>query len=47
MLIDQYGNVARMLGQADQKVGKDAYLRLDDLDKALAAITTDVDAVVK
>jgi len=46
MLIDQYNNVARMIGQADQKVGKDAYLRLDDLDKLLAAVTAEVDAVL-
>ena len=38
MLIDQYANVARMLGQADQKPGRDAYERLADLAKELAAV---------
>jgi hypothetical protein len=47
MLIDQYANVARMIGQADQKVGRDAYLRLDDLDKELAAITSEVDTALR
>jgi hypothetical protein len=35
MLIDQLSNVARMVGQADQKVGKEALARLDDLLKEL------------
>ncbi len=38
MLIDQLANVARMIGQADQKVGRDAFTRFDDLTKDLAAI---------
>jgi photosystem II stability/assembly factor-like uncharacterized protein len=38
MLVDQFLNVARMLGQADQKPGRDAYLRYDDLMKELGAI---------
>ncbi len=38
MLIDQLANVARMLSQADQKPGRDAYVRFDDLMKELAAI---------
>jgi hypothetical protein len=38
MLIDQYASVARMLGQADQKPGRDAYERLADLAKELDAI---------
>ena len=38
MLIDQLSNVARMAGQADQKPGRDASLRLDDLLKELAGI---------
>jgi hypothetical protein len=38
MLIDQLSNVARMIGQADQKVGRDAFARFDDLTKALAAV---------
>ena len=38
MLIDQFANVARMLGQADQKPGRDAYERYHDLVKELTAI---------
>jgi hypothetical protein len=38
MLIDQISNVARMVGQADQKVGKEALARLDDLLKELDQI---------
>ncbi|MEO8499621.1 MAG: hypothetical protein ABI565_01805 [Vicinamibacteria bacterium] len=38
MLIDQFANVARMLGQADQKPGRDAYERFDDLLKELEAV---------
>jgi hypothetical protein len=38
MLIDQLSNVARMVGQADQKVGKEAQARLDDLLKELDQI---------
>jgi hypothetical protein len=37
MLVDQLSNVARMIGQADQKVGRDAFVRFDDLLKELAA----------
>ena len=37
-LIDQLANVARMIGQADQKVGRDAFDRFDDLSKEMAAI---------
>jgi hypothetical protein len=39
MLIDQLSNVVRMAGQADQKPGRDALLRYEDLMKELAAIT--------
>jgi photosystem II stability/assembly factor-like uncharacterized protein len=38
MLIDQLSNIQRMVGQADQKVGKDAYERFSDLTKELKAI---------
>jgi hypothetical protein len=37
MLINQFQNVQRMIGQADQKVGKDAVDRFNDLMKELAA----------
>jgi hypothetical protein len=45
MLIDQLSNIARMIGQADQKVGKDAFIRYEDLMKEMAAIKTALDAV--
>jgi hypothetical protein len=38
MLIDQFAAVARMLGQADQKPGRDAYERFNDLVKELEAV---------
>jgi hypothetical protein len=38
MLISQLNNIQRMITQADQKVGKDAYDRYADLVKELAAI---------
>jgi len=38
MLADQLSNIARMIGQADQKVGRDAFVRFDDLMKEMAAV---------
>ncbi|MGH9348358.1 MAG: VPS10 domain-containing protein, partial [Vicinamibacterales bacterium] len=38
VLINQFQNIVRMLNQADQKVGKDAYERFADLEKELAAL---------
>jgi len=38
MLADQLSNLARMIGQADQKVGRDAFIRFDDLMKDMAAV---------
>ena len=38
MLVDQLSNVQRMVTQADQKVGKDAYDRYADLVKELATL---------
>jgi hypothetical protein len=38
MLINQLQNVARMVGQADQKVGTDAVERFADLTKQLQAV---------
>jgi photosystem II stability/assembly factor-like uncharacterized protein len=46
MLIDQLANVARMLGQADQKPGRDAYLRYDDLRRELDALLAEVTAAI-
>jgi hypothetical protein len=43
MLIDQFANVARMLAQADQKVGKDAILRYDDLKEQLDALLAEIE----
>lgn len=38
MLVDQFAAVARMLGQADQKPGRDAYERFNDLVRELDEI---------
>ena len=38
MLIDQFGQIARMLSQADQKPGRDAYERFNDLVKELELV---------
>ena len=38
MLISQFNNIQRMVTQADQKIGKDAYDRYSDLIKEMAAI---------
>ena len=38
MLISQFQNIARMVGQADQKVGKDAVDRYNDLMKELQSL---------
>jgi photosystem II stability/assembly factor-like uncharacterized protein len=43
MLVDQLANLARMLGQGDQKVGRDAYVRFDDLMKEWAEIKARAD----
>ncbi|MBI2222396.1 MAG: hypothetical protein HYU53_14460 [Acidobacteria bacterium] len=43
MLIDQLSNIARMAGQADQKVGRDAYQRFDDVMKELSALKGQVE----
>jgi hypothetical protein len=45
MLLDQFANVARMLGQAEQKPGKDAWDRYNDLIKELTAIKADADKI--
>ena len=42
MLLSQLQNVQRMVGQADQKVGKDAIDRFNDLLKELDAVKADV-----
>ena len=45
VLISQFQNIMRMLSQADQKVGKDAYERFADLEKELAAIKAEADKI--
>jgi hypothetical protein len=45
VLINQLQNIARMLNQADQKVGKDAYERFADLEKELAALKAEADKI--
>ncbi len=42
MLIDQFANIARMLNQADEKPGRDAAVRFDDLVKELAAVRAEL-----
>jgi hypothetical protein len=42
MLLSQLQNVQRMVGQADQKVGKDAVDRFDDLLKELQALQSEL-----
>ncbi|HVS20936.1 MAG TPA: hypothetical protein VHD88_03770, partial [Pyrinomonadaceae bacterium] len=46
MLVEQFANIAREIGQADQKVGASAYERYDELVKELAAMKSEVDKAV-
>jgi hypothetical protein len=46
MLLEQLSNVARMLRQADQKPGKDAWDRYNDLVKELASIEAEAKKVL-
>jgi photosystem II stability/assembly factor-like uncharacterized protein len=43
MLVNQLQNIVRMLNQADQRVGRDAYERLSDLEKELATLKAEAD----
>ena len=43
MLIAQLQNVARVAGSADQKIGASAYERFAQLQKELAALTSEID----
>jgi hypothetical protein len=45
MLIDQFSNIARMIGQADQRIGKDAFVRYNDLMREMSAIKTELDRI--
>jgi hypothetical protein len=45
MLIDQFSNISRMIGQADQKIGKDAFVRYDDLMKEMNDIKAALDQI--
>jgi photosystem II stability/assembly factor-like uncharacterized protein len=47
MFIDQLSNVAREIGQADQKVGASAYERYNDLLREWTAIKADADAALR
>jgi hypothetical protein len=47
MFIDQLSNVAREVGQADQKVGASAYERLTDLQKEWASIKADAEKALQ
>jgi hypothetical protein len=47
MFVDQMSNVAREIGQADQKVGASAYERFNDLMKEWTAIKADADAALR
>jgi hypothetical protein len=47
MFIDQLSNVAREVGQADQKVGASAYERFNDLMKEWAALKADAEAALR
>ena len=46
MLVEQFANVAREIGQADQKVGASAFERYDELVRQLSAMKSEVDKVV-
>ncbi len=43
MLTEQFMNIARMLGQGDQKPGKDAWDRYNDLMKELATLRAEIE----
>jgi hypothetical protein len=45
MLIDQLQNVWRMANQADQRPGRDAVVRLDDLRRVLATMEKRAEAL--
>jgi hypothetical protein len=45
-LIDQLANVYRMIGEADQKIGRDAFTRFADLRKELDQILAAAEAAV-
>src|SRR5439155_24053189 len=47
MLIDQLSNVAREIGDADQKVPASAYGRFNELTKELAAIKREAQTIVR
>jgi chromosome segregation ATPase len=43
MLIAQFQNIAREIGQADQKIGASAYERYDELTKTLATLKAQIE----
>jgi len=44
--LNQFASISRMLGQADQKPGRDAYERFGDLVKELDAVQADAARVM-
>jgi hypothetical protein len=47
MFIDQLANVAREIGQADQKVGASAYERFNELVKEWTALKAEAETVLR
>jgi hypothetical protein len=47
MFLDQMANVAREIGEADQKVGASAYERFNELEKEWAGIKADADSALR
>jgi len=46
MIVDQINYLYRMLDRADQKPGRDAYLRFDELTEAVAQCHREIDLVL-
>jgi photosystem II stability/assembly factor-like uncharacterized protein len=47
MLVSQISYLSSMLNRADQKPGRDAYVRFDELNQQLAACTRELEAILK
>ena len=46
MLVDQLSYLSSMLNRADQKPGRDAYVRFDELDQELSAYVSEVNKIL-
>jgi hypothetical protein len=46
MLVDQLSYLSSMLNRADQKPGRDAYMRFDELDKELSGYLSAVERII-